>query len=51
MLRWIHENGLKKVTLPDMYQYSPVCSAGTARIDDNWARKVARLNHVRITGS
>ncbi len=31
VLRWIHENGLKTVTLPDMYQYSPVRSAGAAR--------------------
>ncbi|MGR0480770.1 MAG: YfjI family protein [Candidatus Electronema sp. V4] len=31
VLRWIHENGLKRVILPDMYQYSPVRSAGAAR--------------------
>jgi hypothetical protein len=31
VLRWIHESGLKIVTLPDMYQRGPVRSAGTAR--------------------
>ena len=31
VLRWIHEKGLKKVTLPDMYQRGPVRSAEAAR--------------------
>jgi len=31
VLRWIHEKELEKVTLPDIYHYSPVRSAGAAR--------------------
>ncbi|MCI5126873.1 MAG: DUF3987 domain-containing protein, partial [Candidatus Electrothrix sp. AR5] len=31
VLRWIHDHKLKVVTLPDIYQYSPVRSAGGAR--------------------
>ncbi len=31
VLRWIHDCGLKVVALPDIYQYSPVRSAGVAR--------------------